>query len=311
MKTSIKVLISLLVFNLLVGFLLLNRVPPTIENLIDPNTRVQAYQNLLKRSQTEQTFSYKDHNALLISKIPVKDVSLQPLYLILRDFRYPRPKPPWNSWESARKISEWKNWVSRPRHKIVTPPLDSPTAIPLADDYFLTLFTHDGTLIDVDDNSTNYSDLWAYKGEIIFDINQDGWVERISTRYVKNSKLGNSARVIEVKRLNSITKVLFRIAVFTSSNLSGPYRRSKLTKKKNWSYQCTDTNADGNLEIQIGPGEPGSITPKVTFFWNTKTQTFQSPSGTISPYFRVLPVAASWPSDDQTRPRLTYPFDKF
>jgi len=311
MKSSIKILISLLVFNLFLGFLLLNRVPPTIENLIDPNTRIRAYQNLLKRSQTGQTFSYYNHNTLLIRKIPVKDGSLQPLYLILGDFRYPRPKPPWKSWESARKISEWQNWYSRPRHKIVTPPLDSPTAIPLAEEYSLTLFSHDGMLIEVDERQANYSDYISSAGEVIYDINQDGWVERVSTHFVRNGKLGNSASVIEVKRLNSITKVLFRIAVFTSTNLSGPYRRSDLTKKKNWSYQCTDTNADGNLEIQIGPGEPGSITPKVTFFWNTKTKMFQSPSGTISPYFRVLPVAASWPSDDQTRPRLTYPFDKY
>ena len=137
-------------------------------------------------------------------------------------------------------------------------------------------------------------------GEIIFDINQDGWVERVSAA---NCGLGDSnetVKVVKITRINENTEYIFRVAIDANR---------KSTGSEDWSYQCANQNGDGQFDLQIGPGRPSSITPKVTFYWDSTSRTYKSPSGSAGPSFRVVPETG-WDilQERYDAGKLTYPF---
>ncbi len=54
-----------------------------------------------------------------------------------------------------------------------------------------------------------------------------------------------------------------------------------------WSWRCTDADADGQPEIQIGPrvDVEGNITPTATFRWSSNEQKYVGPTGSVAEQF--------------------------
>lgn len=294
MKKSIKILIALILFNFFLGGILLTReLSSPINDLINPETRLKAYKDLRqsKMPLTDQLYS------VLIRKIPAQNDSQHPFYLILWEYRRLR---------SAHGMSFPGEKFREPGHIVITPPLEHPTATPAPAEYFMSLVSHDGRLLDEEKPRPFGGYNLVNEGDVIFDINQDGRVEWVSIRNHWQGENTPSVKVIQVARMSYNAEVLFRVAVFPPSNPARP--KGDLANEAEWSFQCVDKDGDGMLDLQIGPGKRNSITPKVTFYWNPDTENYESPAGTMSPYFRVLPTGRNW--SPMRNGKLIYPFDK-
>ena len=160
-STAGKFAILLLPLIILGSVFFFTQNPPSIEQLIDPQTRVRAYHQLWMKTESAQEFALfkplhsfsnfrQSQYEMKIWKIPVKGDFLKPYYLVLRDedmFSTPK-KPPWSSWKSGIGIANWINWFSKTKHIIGTPPLEEASADPITKEYVISLFSHDGKLLD-------------------------------------------------------------------------------------------------------------------------------------------------------------------
>ena len=299
MKNSIKILIALVVFNLFLGGMLLSRnLNSPINALINPKTRLQTYKDILKENQSELQLTDELYS-VLFRKIESKDDPKHPYYLLLWEYR--RLKPDRGMSFPGEKFRE-------PEHEIITPPLEHPTATPAPAEYFMSLISHDGRLLDEEEPRPFGGYNLITKGDVIFDINQDRQVDWVSTRDYSQNRSSTSLKVIQVAKMNYQTDVQFRVAVFSKSGLTTAHPKGDLATEPDWSFQCVDENDDGLLDLQIGPGPAGSIIPKVTFFWNANTKTYESPAGEVSPFHTVMPITKDWNSSRNTN--LTHPFDR-
>ena len=115
-------------------------------------------------------------------------------------------------------------------------------------------------------------------GDVILDINNDGWVERVTAMNYGSSDLKGSLRACNVTRIGIPTEEIFEVAFSVNNNDHGGH---------DWIHRCIDTNGDGLLEIEFGKDKI-PFTPEVTFYWNDKINTFQSPLGDSGDHFQVI-----------------------
>lgn len=298
MKKSIKILIAMVLLNLFLGGVLLSRsLNSPINALINPKTRLKTYKDLRKLNQMAKMPLTDQLYSIIIRKIPAENDSQHPFYLILWEYRRLR---------SARGMSFPGETFREPGHIVIAPPLEHPTSTPAPAEYFMSFISHDGSLLDQGRPRPFGGNNIVRKGDVIFDINQDGRVEWVSILNHWQSENTPSVKVIYVTRMSYNAEVIFRVAVFSPSNPARP--KGDLANEADWSFQCVDEDGDGMLDLQIGPGKRNSITPKVTFYWNPDTENYESPAGKMSPYFRVLSTSRSWSLGRDGK--LIYPFDK-
>lgn len=295
----------------------------SIEALIDPKTRLRTYHVMWSR--TESANKYDFYTPLLrfknfegitdevrLMEIPQKDAPNSPLYLILHNQQFSSsfPQPPWSSWKIAKDTSNWNAWFTKSPHPIAAPLVEKPTSQPFTSRYIVSLHSADGALLDETEPWPFGGPSLTQIGETIYDINQDGWVERVTSSNLGFSDRKSGGTLMTIEKINAETKLLFSTLINVTSLQSDP------SITDTWSYQCIDTNSDGNLELQIGPENGPEIEAKVTFFWNSKTETFESPSGTVGPHFLVIPVKDDWGElwkvleDWNKAGKLRYPLDQ-
>lgn len=324
MKTGKTWKLSLLFLSIgaYLSFVLSQKPDVSIEALIDPETRLKAYHAMWARTKSSnkhdfykpllryKTFESKTNEIRLV-KMPQKDAPDSPLYLILLDRQsyVGYPTPPWSSWGDAKDFSNWKAWFAKSSHSVMSPPLEQTNSDPIKSKFVVSLYASDGTLLDGTEPRPFTGNNVTEIGEIIYDINRDGWVERVASHNIgfSDSKIGGT--VVTVRRINPETELLFSAMINVKNRESDP------AITDTWSYQCVDTNNDGRLELQIGPETGSGINAAVTFFWNSKSQTFESPSGTIGPHFVVTTGKGNWRETwkvlDEIKKsgKLRYPFD--
>lgn len=300
------------------GFVVIGHVfgrSVTIEELIDPETRLHAYHRLWMGTgdahrhdfyKPLHSFSifHQEHRAIRLQKIPVPGDPDHPLYLTLRDANSGTShiKPPWSSWETGRQWSSWKEWFFPPHHVVAAPPLEDPGPEPMQHRYVISLHSHDGRLLDEEKPRPFRGANDTEAGEVIFDINGDGWVERVHSMNVGFSKSDAAAELLYITRIDRGTVEFFHAVINVGRDRSA----------ERWGFDCRDIDGDGFHEIEIGPKSGSGIDPEVVFQWNPASGTFESPSGSSGPHFRVLPRVK--PMETLTRlaeeGKLTYPLDR-
>lgn len=301
-----------------VGFVVYShlRTPPvSLDDLIDPETRLLSYHRLW--SQTEEARHYdfykpllsystfrRAHRSIRFVKVPVPGEPDHPVYLTLRDndFGISHLKPPWSSWENVREWSKWKNWLFPSPHRVVAPPLEDPGPDPVKQRYVLSLHSHEGTLLDEEEprpfGGANVTEV----NEVIDDINRDGWVERVHSDRLGFKDVNDSAELLKVTRIHREPEIIFTVVINAGREPSS----------SQWGYACRDVDGNGTLEIEIGPKNGADISPEVTFFWNEASATFESPSGKTGPHFLVVPTENYWEILEKraAEKRLSYPLDR-
>lgn len=286
----------------------------SIEDLIDPATRLRTYHRLWARSEAGQEEVFQpllrysnfeqDHEAIHLLRIPVPNDREHPLYLTLRKQRYGSypVDPPWRSKATVFDGSAWKSWMFPPRYPVSAPPLRDPDSRPLDTDYILSLHSDDGTLLDDGPPRPFHGNNVTEAGEVIHDINGDGWVERVGAYHFGVSDPRGSGEILEVTRIDRQTTTIFNLLINAGDDIPG----------KEWRYACRDLDGDGVLEIETGRWEGGALVPEVVFHWNAASGSYESASGTVGPHFRVLPTNDLWKTLETLarEGKLSYPLDR-
>ena len=193
-----------------------------VESLIDPTTRLSTYHAMWSQEESVNKHDFykpllrfktfeRTTNAIRLIEIAQKGDHDSPLYLTLRDEHFSSTylAPPWESWDNAKHISNWKDWFAKSDHAISRPPLEHPTSNPIETEYILSLHDCDGTLLDEADPRPFRGNNLTKKGETIYDINQDGWVERITAHHIGFSKPRIRGTLLTIRRINKETELLF------------------------------------------------------------------------------------------------------
>jgi hypothetical protein len=286
----------------------------SIEDLIAPATRLRTYHRLWVNSETGEEEVFKplrrysnfeqDHEAIHLFRIPVPKDPEHPLYLILRKQRYGSytADPPWKSRATAFDGSSWKSWLFPPRHPVSVPPLRDADPLPLDADYILSLHSEDGSLLDDGPPRPFHGNNVTEKGEVIHDINRDGWVERVGAYHFGVSDPKGSGEILEITRIDRQTTTIFNLLFNAGDD----------EPAKEWGYACRDLDGDGTLEIEIGKRDGGTLSPEVVFRWNAASGSYESASGTAGQHFRVLPTNDLWKTLETLarEGKLSYPLDR-
>lgn len=316
MKRSTVLLVAGLVALPAAAVLVLSVIEPaaSIDDLIDPATRLRTYHRLWVRSEAGEEEVFKplrrfanfeqDHQAIHLVRIPVPNDPDHPFYLTLRKPRFGSytADPPWKSRATLFDASSWKSWLFPPRHPVAAPPRRDPDPRPLEDGFILSLHAPDGSLLDDGPPRAFHGNNVTETGEVIFDINGDGWVERVSSYHVGVSDPEGSGEILEVTRIHRETETIFHLL----------FNAGDRDPANDWSYACRDLDGDGLLEIEIGRREGSTLAPSVVFRWDAAAGTFASPDGIAGPHFRVLPAKDLWETLGKLsrEGKLTYPLDR-
>jgi len=289
-----------------------------IEGLIDPITRLRTYHGLWVETESAQKNSfYKPlhrysnfvfkHRSIHLLRIPVPDDPDRPLYLTLRDVHFgvfAHRDPPWSSWATSVDPSSWKSWFSRRENHVAAPPLGEPNSESIDGSYVISLHSHDGKLLDEEKPRPFGGNNMTGVGEIVFDINRDGWVERVATKNLGFKDPGAAAELLTITRINRETEEIFHAVINVG--------RDEFPPEGQWGFVCVDGDRDGTLEVGIGPKNGSNVTPEVFFSWNSVSGEFESPGGRVGPHFLVLTGEKHWETLNERyeQDRLSYPLDR-
>ncbi len=295
---------------------------PTVEALIDPDTRLRTFHMMWAQQESSNKHDFykpilkfsnfkSRQNEMVLLEISQGNASDKPLYLLLRDQQSiigGYPTPPWSSWKRAADFSNWKEWFSQPSHSVIVPPLAKPTSDPITSKYIISLHASDGTLMDEFEPRPFAGNNLTSNGEVIYDINQDGWVERVTDHSIGFLDSDVGGKLLSVTRINNETEMIFRVLIGVDNPDSDPKYLEE------WGYRVEDTDGDGILEIQIGEVTAGTVAiePRVTFFWDDKAGAFLTKSPEVGPHYRVLDPKGDWKELQQLLDagKLAYPLDQ-
>ncbi len=301
-----------------VGFVVIGHLvnrQVTTEDLVDPETRLRAYHRLWMQTEEAHrhdfykplhSFStfHRQHRSIRLQKIPVPGDPDHPLYLTLRDSNMGTGhlKTPWSSWERGREWSSWTAWFFPPPHLVAAPPLEEPGPEPVKRRYVISLLTHEGRLLDEENPRPFVGANLTEAGDVIHDINRDGWVERVHSNNVGFKDVKDSAELLKITRIDRETEEIFNVVINVG-------RDASLIR---WGFACRDVDGDGTLEIEIGPTNGAGISPEVTFFWSPASGTYESPSGKAGSHFLVVPPESLWETLEKlaSANKLSYPLDR-
>ncbi|MHC4202595.1 MAG: hypothetical protein ACYSU0_21595, partial [Planctomycetota bacterium] len=108
---------------------------------------------------------------------------------------------------------------------------------------------------------------------LMCDINGDGFIERADhTPYSLRHK--GHMTVLEIERVAEKAELLFAV-IYNG-------------KTDDWHYDFTDEDADGVVEIVLGPRRGETVEAKVKYVWDPAARTYVGPEGAPGDHYRVI-----------------------
>ncbi|MEO0415077.1 MAG: hypothetical protein AAF226_09015 [Verrucomicrobiota bacterium] len=269
----------------------------SVSSLINPDTRLRSFHRLwLKTEGASSSYSEglehfanfdREHHEIRMVECANPEAPASPLYLIFLDWgnSSSRPTPPWAAIDTLFSPAAWSMWNPKASPKNIVPDLEQPSLTPMPVNHFVIyVVDSQGNLREKQDPIINSNNDRLFggnnltdEGEIYFDINNDGWVERINQSNFGSGKNDGTVISLEVTRIDSSTTSIFTVLFDVHGENGAP----------TWEWQLTDTDNDGVHDIQLGPiGE--TFQPQATFSWSETAQTYISPEGEKGDHFEVF-----------------------
>jgi hypothetical protein len=234
-----------------------------VRQLLDDSTRLAAFRELSRRKGREDLDDLRQPEVVVCPQ----GEGQEPLYLVLAEFLSAFHG---TGHFDSDGLDELFPQESKKGHD----------ARALRDELLIEVVTGDGELIDPfsGDNVLNTG--------AIMDLNGDGRIERVDhTSYDVDG-------VSDVDVLH-----VWPVQPRSQPTLSVLYNWGT----DEWAYQLTDRDADGRVEIELGPRQAEGIKPKVVFAWDPGRQAYVTVAGTNGDHFRVLPTGNIWEQLDRLK----------
>jgi hypothetical protein len=233
------------------------QLDPLVRKLRAESTRLKAFHELAKRNQPDETPAFDDfsrnHRSPELIVCP-QPAGTETVYVLLYEYLD----------DYSDDLGEFGDLTTATFPGISQ---DGPHKHERKRDLAIDAFTASGRLVTPFDGNNVVSD------GLMCDINGDGFVEGADhTRY--GLRNGASMTVLEVQRVAEKAELLFAVAYNGETD--------------DWHYDFTDEDADGALEIALGPRRGETVARKATYVWDPATRTYVGPEGASGDHYRVI-----------------------